>query len=115
MVSSTLSPAVHTLGSQNVYSRVEGIADHCWPWAVFFDYFPSVLISADASRISLRQCIDDIRQPHDVRKSFYTVADFLYELWIVNPYTSVMTHGGSGGPIRGQGSSSTVKNEMVLI
>ena len=35
-VSSTLCPAVHILGPQNVYSRAEGIADHYWPWAVFF-------------------------------------------------------------------------------
>ena len=35
MVSSTLCPAVHILGSQNVYGRAEGIADHYWPWAVF--------------------------------------------------------------------------------
>ena len=28
MVSSTLCPAVHISGSQNVYSRAEGIADH---------------------------------------------------------------------------------------
>ena len=32
MVSSTLCPAVHILGSQNVYSRAEGIADDYWPW-----------------------------------------------------------------------------------
>ena len=38
MVSSTLCPAVHILGSQNVYGRAEGIADHYWPWAVFFAY-----------------------------------------------------------------------------
>ena len=36
MVSSTLFPAVHNLGSQNVYGRAEGIADHYWPWAVFY-------------------------------------------------------------------------------
>ena len=36
MVSSILCPAVHILGSQNVYGRAEGIADHYWPWAVFF-------------------------------------------------------------------------------
>ncbi len=36
MVSSTLCPAVHILGSQYVYSRAEGIADHYWPWNVFF-------------------------------------------------------------------------------
>ena len=36
MVSSTLCPAVHILGSQNVYGRAEGIADHYWPCAVFF-------------------------------------------------------------------------------
>ena len=24
------------LGSQNVCSRAEGIADHYWPWAIFF-------------------------------------------------------------------------------
>ena len=36
MVSSTLCPTVHILGSQNVYGRAEGIADHYWPWAVFF-------------------------------------------------------------------------------
>ena len=35
MVSSTLCPAVHILGSQNVSCRAEGIADHYWPWAVF--------------------------------------------------------------------------------
>ena len=35
MVSSTLCPAVHILGSQNVYGRAESIADHYWPWAVF--------------------------------------------------------------------------------
>ena len=35
MVSSTLCPTVHILGSQNVYSRAEGIADLCGPWAVF--------------------------------------------------------------------------------
>ena len=36
MVSSTLCPAVHILGSQNVYSIAEGNADHYWPWAVFW-------------------------------------------------------------------------------
>ena len=36
MVSSTLCPTVHILGSQNVYGRAEGIAGHYWPWAVFF-------------------------------------------------------------------------------
>ena len=40
MVSSTLCLAVHILGSQNVFSRAEGIADHYWPWAVFFSPFP---------------------------------------------------------------------------
>ena len=35
MVNSTLCPAVLILGSQNVYGRAEGIADHYWPWAVF--------------------------------------------------------------------------------
>ena len=40
MVSSTLCPAVHILGSQNVYSRAESIADHYWPWAVFLPYQP---------------------------------------------------------------------------
>ena len=41
MVSSTLFPAVHILGSQNVYSRAEGIADHYWPWAVFYKLLPN--------------------------------------------------------------------------
>ena len=36
MVSSTLCPAVHILGSRNVYGRAKGIADHYWPWAVFY-------------------------------------------------------------------------------
>ena len=40
MVSSTLCPAVHILGSQNVYGRAEGIADHYWPWAVFLGSGP---------------------------------------------------------------------------
>ena len=39
MVSSTLCPAVHILGSQNVCGRAEGIADHYWPWAVFYELF----------------------------------------------------------------------------
>ena len=34
MVISTLCPAVHILGSQNEYSRAEGIADYYWPCAV---------------------------------------------------------------------------------
>ena len=37
MISSTLCPAVHILGFQNLYSRAEGIADHHWPWAVFLE------------------------------------------------------------------------------
>ena len=35
MVSSNLFPAMQILGSQNVYSRAEDIADHYWPWAIF--------------------------------------------------------------------------------
>ena len=42
MVSSALCPVVHISGSQNVYSRAKGIADHYWPWSIFF---PSVLPS----------------------------------------------------------------------
>ena len=37
--SSTLCPAVYILGSQNLYGRAEGIADHYWPWAVFSSFF----------------------------------------------------------------------------
>ena len=40
MVSSTVCPAVHILGSQNVYSRAVGIADHYGPWVVFFPPLP---------------------------------------------------------------------------
>ena len=40
MVSSTLWPAVNILGSLNVYSMGKGIADHYWPWAVFFFLSP---------------------------------------------------------------------------
>ena len=47
MVSSTLCPAVHILGSQNVYGRAEGIADHYWPWAVFFSH--EVILKEDVS------------------------------------------------------------------
>ena len=43
MVSSTLCPAVHILGSQNVYGRAEGIADHYWPWAVFSFYHSYII------------------------------------------------------------------------
>ena len=32
MVSDTLCPAVQILGSQNFYSRAEGITDYYWPW-----------------------------------------------------------------------------------
>merc|ERR1712055_95655 len=50
-------PAVHILGSQNVYSRAEGIADHYWPWAVFYlpvclpSLFPSDLIPHSSRQI----------------------------------------------------------------
>ena len=37
MVSSTLCPAVHILGSQIMYGSEEGIDDHYWPWAVFYN------------------------------------------------------------------------------
>ena len=37
MVSDTLCPAVHILGTQNVHSRAKGTADYHWPWAVFFE------------------------------------------------------------------------------
>ena len=50
MVSSTLCPAMHILGSQNVYGRAEGIADHYWPWAVFFPsdiHVMTVILSYD--------------------------------------------------------------------
>ena len=45
MVSTTLCPAMHILGSQNVYGRAEGIADHYWPWAVVFLCSPIVSVS----------------------------------------------------------------------
>ena len=40
MVSSTLCPAVHILGFQNVYSRAEGIADHYWPRTIILSIYP---------------------------------------------------------------------------
>ena len=43
MVSSTLCPVVHILGSQNLYSREEGIADH----SVFYHLSHSRLPSSD--------------------------------------------------------------------
>ena len=52
MVSNTLCPAMHILGSQNVYDRAEGIADHYWPWAVFFHskaFSPDSLALPDGS------------------------------------------------------------------
>ena len=65
MVSSTLCPAVHILGSQNVYGGAEGIADHYWPWAVFFFIF----LTKWAFRLkplkvrALRQCTRRSRSP----------------------------------------------------
>ena len=50
MVSSTLCPAVHILDSQIVYSRTEGIADHYWPWAVFFFLTPSSILTPSLAR-----------------------------------------------------------------
>ena len=35
MLSNIICPAVHISGSQNVYSRAEGIGDHYWPRPVF--------------------------------------------------------------------------------
>ena len=56
MVSSSLCPAVHTLGSQNMYSRAEGNADHYWPWAVFEStgraFEPLGWVSEPAGRVS---------------------------------------------------------------
>ena len=43
MVGNTLCPAGHILGSQNMYGRAEGIADHYWPWAAFFYLMRQVL------------------------------------------------------------------------
>ena len=62
MVSSTLCPAVHILGSQNVYSRAEGIADHYWFYLLsslppfypfFFFFFFSFLSFLQASSPSI--------------------------------------------------------------
>ena len=52
MVSSALCPAVHILGSQNVYGRAEGIADHYWPWAVFLKV-TSIFYDVGISRLNL--------------------------------------------------------------
>ena len=63
MVSSTLCPAVHILGSQNVYGRAEGIADHYWPWAVFsssFSFLP--LLAPPSSPILLHVYISKIHR-----------------------------------------------------
>ena len=49
MVSSTLCPAVHILGSQNLYGRAEGIADHYWPWAVFFTDQSNIVVFVHVS------------------------------------------------------------------
>ena len=38
MVSDTLCPAVHILGTYNVHSRAKGTADHSLLWAIFFLY-----------------------------------------------------------------------------
>ena len=50
MVSNTHCPAVHILGSQNVKSRAEGMADHYWPWAVFLSELFFVCLSIWLSR-----------------------------------------------------------------
>ena len=65
MVSSTLCPAVHILGSQNVYGRAEGIADHYWPWAVFlphlfFIYPLSLIYCQDVGEIGLKRITEEI-------------------------------------------------------
>ena len=52
MVSSTLCPAMHILDSQNVYGRAEGIADHYWPWAVFFFIYPPLKLTTNGLFIS---------------------------------------------------------------
>ena len=38
MVSYTLFSAVHMSGSQNVFSRAEGIADHYWPLDIEIEF-----------------------------------------------------------------------------
>ena len=67
MVSSTLCPAVHILGSQNVYDRAEGIADHYWPWAIFFQ-----LLQGLSSKI-----LDWNISKEDI-KQFYTYYFIMY-------------------------------------
>ena len=63
MVSSTLCPAVHILGSQIVYGRAEGIADHYWPWAVFFMILAYKPATTPKPLKPLSQWL--VRTPHD--------------------------------------------------
>ena len=61
MVSRTLCPTVHILGSQNVYGRAEGIADHYRPWAVFLSESSSSFLSASSkSFLSISSIYVDI-------------------------------------------------------
>ena len=70
MVSSTLCPAVHILGSQNVYGRAEGIADHYWPWAVFFFiFFLFFTLLAHASIFGSGPVGDDDPWFHNMKKT----------------------------------------------
>ena len=74
MVSSTLCPAVHILGSQNVYGRAEGIADRYWPWAVFLAYTPPKLpIWIQNLRLTLR---DDQHAKKELILSLFSILTF---------------------------------------
>ena len=66
MVSDTLCPAVHILGTINVYSRVKGIADYYWPRAVFFPY----LNQSRAADVRLFGRTDGNSPPVHCRTSF---------------------------------------------
>ena len=67
MVSSTLCPAVHILGSQNVYGRAEGIADHCWPWAVFFEILKFFFCYVKGAGIAVSCGCSYIGFPHFIK------------------------------------------------
>ena len=74
MVSSTLCPAVHILGSQNVYGRAEGIADHYWPCAVFY-----IIIFPRMMKFSPFTLISDLQIRLVLTGAYYHVSEHYHD------------------------------------
>ena len=109
MVRSTLCPAVHILGSQNVYSR----AEHYCPWAVFshssliLSFSPSVTVSLSSNSVSVSFTPTAvIRKMHEKERSLEAASPKSTPTPTPTPSTGVGQASSSGVDAAGVGPSS---------